>query len=83
MMSTMYSCQLCKLDTVSDIFIKKKLHTNVKIYETKCRTYKPYFCLTYLWSYGPFNISVTVSDIFLKLYTNVYHHDMMCRTQEP
>ena len=34
--STMYLCQLCKSETVSDILIK--LFTDVKHYETRCRT---------------------------------------------
>ena len=89
--SSMYSCQLCKLETVSDIFYKTS---------HKCKaswSHKPYLCLTYFWSNGPLNIEnyivisvlncllcnlKTVWDTFLKLYVNVYHHNIMCRTQE-
>ena len=54
----MYS--LYKLETVWDILLK--LVTNLKHHETRCRTHKPYFYLTYFWSSEPLNIEK--SDFF-------------------
>ena len=45
--STMYSCPL---------YIFTKLHTNVKHYETTCRTHEPLLLIAYFWSYCPLNI---------------------------
>ena len=82
-----YTCPLCKLKTVPDILMK--LHTHVKHNEqgTEHKNHNsdlPLFGNMALWTLKivfsviylcPLCNLKTVWDIFLKLYTNVYHHD--------
>ena len=44
---------LCKLETISDILMKR--HTNLKLHEMMCRTHEPKHWFAYFWSYCPLN----------------------------
>ena len=77
-------------DTVQDIFIK--LGTNINHHQTMCRKQEPTLHLHFLQNYGPLKFfwlkscllynSDAMQNIFMKLCTNINHHQTMCREQE-
>ena len=80
-----FSCPLHNSDTVQDIFMK--LDTNINHHQTMCREQEPELRLHFLrnysplkffwWKSCPLNNFDTVQNIFMKLCSNINHHQTM------
>ena len=76
---TTYSCLLCNIKTVWDIFMK--LHINIKHNETKCKAQEPQLWIAYFWSYFPLNIELF--EIFSWNCTQMLKVETKCKVPEP
>ena len=89
--SVNFSCLLHNSNTVQDIVMK--LGTNINRHQTMYREQELTLHLHFLQNYGPLKVFLwklcqhynldTVQNIFLKLCTNINHHQMTCRDKEP
>ena len=94
--SVKFSCPLHNSDTVQDIFMK--IGTNINALSDNVQRIRPVIPSTFFMACPlsihlsvhpsvnflcPLHNSDTVQDIFMKLGTNINHHQTMCREQEP
>ena len=81
-----HSCPLHTSDTIRDIFMK--FHTNVKYFETTCKTYELLLWFAYFWSSVPLNIEhshfyhVLMSALKLKKRSR-YNHEISLKCKAP